>query len=59
MKKRILKTVALVIAICAILPALPAMAYVNGDSAQQVNVRKEKPVSPIEARKEKPVSPID
>ena len=59
MKKNILKAVALVIAICAILPALPAMARSYGDDAQQVSARKGEPVNPIEARKGAPVNPIE
>ena len=59
MKRKILKAVALVIALCAILPALPAMARISEDAQQESSARKGEPVNPIEARKGEPVNPIE
>lgn len=59
MKKGIMKVLALALAICAILPALPAMAQISRDATQQLNARKDEPVNPIEARKDAPVNPIE
>ena len=59
MKKTILKAVVLALTICAVLPAVAAMAQVDRGTDQQLNARKDEPVNPIEARKDEPVNPFE
>jgi hypothetical protein len=59
MKKRIVKVMVFILSICAIVPAVAAMAHVDRGTDQQLNARKGGPVNPIEARKGGPVNPIE
>ena len=70
MKKRAVKLIAFVLSICAVLPALAAMAHVERGTDRKINsgkdeyanrieARKDTPASPIEARKDEPANPIE